>query len=926
MATLDDTIRIIIAADDQASAALRGVGSAISGIESGAKSVAQPFADLANAVLAADAALAAVGVTVGTLAVKQAVEFQDSLYLVQKQLGTTGVSINQASSDIEGLAAKYGKNANEVAKSVAGFLAAGFDYQTASSLVTTATRLMIAGELDAGTATDAITKSLAGFRVPASDAAEAANHVGDVLNKIGDISSGKFGEIVQGFERIAPTAKDAGLSVEETAAQVAVLVDVFGSGEIASTALKSGLLSLLNPSKDAAATLKELGVSTSDSNGQLRLSKDIMADLAGKWGTLTDAQKQQTAAVIFGKEQAGAMSALLGDWAKAQDYTAQMLDKTTGAIGSMAREVDGKLKLMSTSIASTDEAWRQMMTHLGERILAGDSLQDLVQSVGGLGSAIKGVVDAGGFDPLIGYAQEQFGKLQGIIDQVAKNLPSAFEGVDWSGVLDSLDSLGSEASKVFSGLFGEVDLTTVDGLRSAIQTTVDTIESLIRATQGIAIAFEPVASAIGETVRHFNDLDTASKVDFGQSLGSAKALIDAGIGLGAALIAIGQAGASMKDALDIAFGDIKVIVNGVQIAFDVALSAILGALKILPDSVLKYLGTSSEGIDKALQGLSDAAMRNGRELKAGWDQAMGDSSESTQALRDSLDSARASLDKVGSVAQSAGSQVQAAFGQSFDFTGWTQGLDAAETSIVDATDSVMRGFQNMASGMGQSAGAVAGLMGSMSEAAPTLQKTGDATEKLGSMTARLVDGVMTYTQTARTATAATSDHAAKVEDATKKAEQFALEMEKIASNERIKTIEFAVELKTAQMETDMERVKATFESINTGITSTGDTIASLFNNYTNAGSMYEKFNIEEQLAKENKWREQNFALQKDLAQAEIERINEQTKALARGDALIRIDGSGLAPELEAFMWKILKAIRVRANAEFSDYLLGMGAT
>ena len=148
-------------------------------------------------------------------------------------------------------------------------------------------------------------------------------------------------------------------------------------------------------------------------------------------------------------------------------------------------------------------------------------------------------------------------------------------------------------------------------------------------------------------------------------------------------------------------------------------------------------------------------------------------------------------------------------------------------------------------------------------------------------------------------------------------------MEEIASNERIKTIEASVSLKTAGLEADMERVKAAFASIDNTISSTGDLLGSLFGNLTSAGT-YDKLKIEEQIDLENKRRQEALDMQKKLAEAEIERIEAQTAALNRGDALIRIDGTGLAPELEAFMWKILGAIRTRANAEFADYLLGMG--
>jgi hypothetical protein len=39
--------------------------------------------------------------------------------------------------------------------------------------------------------------------------------------------------------------------------------------------------------------------------------------------------------------------------------------------------------------------------------------------------------------------------------------------------------------------------------------------------------------------------------------------------------------------------------------------------------------------------------------------------------------------------------------------------------------------------------------------------------------------------------------------------------------------------------------------------------------------------------------------------------------------MISIDGTGLQPHLEAFMWEILGAIQVRANAEGSEFLLGI---
>jgi len=195
--------------------------------------------------------------------------------------------------------------------------------------------------------------------------------------------------------------------------------------------------------------------------------------------------------------------------------------------------------------------------------------------------------------------------------------------------------------------------------------------------------------------------------------------------------------------------------------------------------------------------------------------------------------------------------------------------------------------------------------------------------------------VQTYTEMAPKAQAmggtlsvgapAYSEHAAKIEEAKKKSDEFLLKMEEIASNERIKTIEFAVNLQVEKVKADAERVKAVFESINVAIQSTGDVLSGLFGNLSGAGT-YDRLEILEQIEKENQLRRDTFDLQKKMAEVEMDRIRAQTRALDRGDALIKIEAMGLEPEIEAFLWKILQKIRVRANAEFQSYLLGVGAT
>jgi tape measure domain-containing protein len=164
--------------------------------------------------------------------------------------------------------------------------------------------------------------------------------------------------------------------------------------------------------------------------------------------------------------------------------------------------------------------------------------------------------------------------------------------------------------------------------------------------------------------------------------------------------------------------------------------------------------------------------------------------------------------------------------------------------------------------------------------------------------------------------------AQKAEEATRK---YQLELEKLASNERIKNLELKINLNIAQLQADTERIKATFTSIDNTVKSTGDLLGDLFGLFKN----YDQLSfaairvIEQQIELENKRRQEALNLQKRLTDAQIEQMKARTRALDRSDALIKVDGAGLQPHLEAFMWEILKTIQVKVNQDGLEMLLGI---
>ncbi len=162
------------------------------------------------------------------------------------------------------------------------------------------------------------------------------------------------------------------------------------------------------------------------------------------------------------------------------------------------------------------------------------------------------------------------------------------------------------------------------------------------------------------------------------------------------------------------------------------------------------------------------------------------------------------------------------------------------------------------------------------------------------------------------------------EKAQERAERFRLEMEKLASNERIKAIEAKVQLNVADIQAQTERVKAILSSIDNTVNSTGSLLKDLFGSLTNGFiDPSARRLVEEQIAAENKRRQDALDIQRKISQAQIDYLNAQTKAIARGDAMIKIDGAGLQPHLEAFMFEILKKIQTRVNNDGLKFLLGV---
>ncbi|SAA26387.1 phage tail tape measure protein [Enterobacter roggenkampii] len=138
-------------------------------------------------------------------------------------------------------------------------------------------------------------------------------HIGDVLSMTMNKTAADFDGLSDALTYAAPVAKNAGVSIEQTAAIVGALHDAKITGSMAGTGSRAVLSRLQAPTGKAYEAIKELGVKTSDSKGNTRPIFAILKEMQRSFekNNLGTSQKGEYMKTIFGEEASSAAAVLM---------------------------------------------------------------------------------------------------------------------------------------------------------------------------------------------------------------------------------------------------------------------------------------------------------------------------------------------------------------------------------------------------------------------------------------------------------------------------------------------------------------------------------------------------------------------------------------------------------------------------------------
>lgn len=346
------------------------------------------------------------------------------LVTIRKTTDLTEQEIGQLTDRTYELAAAYGRTADELLGLTATFARAGLHDQL-DEMTELAALLENVGDIEGDTAAKFILAANAAWQLQGNY--ESLMAIIDGMNAVTNQAAVDMEALTTGITVAGSVFANAGETAQTYTALVGTAVAATQrSGSEVARGLRTIAMNIRSIKgeledgeiideasiSDAAAALHSVGISVADANGELRLTSDVLSDLAGKWDELTTAEQAYLAESLAGKRQANVLTALMQNWS---EVSRQMTLYANGA-GSALQENEIYLDSWEAKTKQLSAAWTDLVAGLVE--------SDGVKSVIELLTTVVKILD----NPLISLAIKSIlGPLNTVLDVVNKLLEPVAE-------------------------------------------------------------------------------------------------------------------------------------------------------------------------------------------------------------------------------------------------------------------------------------------------------------------------------------------------------------------------------------------------------------------------------------------------------------------------------------------------------------------
>ncbi|WP_270199144.1 phage tail tape measure protein [Bifidobacterium pseudocatenulatum] len=405
-------------------AAMTRAGSTAKTVASGMENTGRKSALIASGMTAAGLAVAAFGVA----AVKMAADFDQQMSTVQANTGATSAQMDQLRAAAIEAGASTVYSASDSADAINDLGKAGMSVtDILNGGLSGALNLAASDGMAVGDAAEYMANALSMFHLKGSQASQVADTLAAGAGKaVGNVSD--FGEALN---NCGAQANSFGMNIQETTGVLALFAQNGTIGAEAGTQLNSMLMKLAAPSAEASNTMKELGISAYDAQHHFVGMANFAGQLQKAEKNLTDEQRNQANATIFGSYAIKAANYLY----EAGESGVNKWTKAVSESGYAAEQAAAKNNNLKGDLENLSGSMESLMISVGEG--AQGPLRKMVQGLDTMVDAFAGlpsgaqqtIVVMASLAGVFGAVHKAAGNLNGSTSTMANNIGLAIDPI-----------------------------------------------------------------------------------------------------------------------------------------------------------------------------------------------------------------------------------------------------------------------------------------------------------------------------------------------------------------------------------------------------------------------------------------------------------------------------------------------------------------
>lgn len=307
----------------------------------------------------------------GTVAVKKFAEVDKTMQLTNATMKNSQAQADLLNEAMKKAAANSTYGMDEAATATLNFARAGLTAEEAADALAPAMNLAAGEGGNLEVVSSGLVATINGF----GDSFDKAGKYADVFANACNNSALDIDSLSEAMSVAAPIFSAAGYSVNDAALYMGVMANNGIEASVAANALKTGMARLVEPSKQGAEWMDNLGISITNADGTMKDSVQVQSELHDAFSTLSESEQVAAASAIFGKNQMSNWLALINTAPKDVETlntqlgetgtTSEMAEKMMGGFGGSLEKIKSSLDVAATSLG---EALAPMIAKAAEWI------------------------------------------------------------------------------------------------------------------------------------------------------------------------------------------------------------------------------------------------------------------------------------------------------------------------------------------------------------------------------------------------------------------------------------------------------------------------------------------------------------------------------------------------------------------------------